>query len=102
MTAVEQSSSYLDLNGIEAAITYLNDTWPHQQMTATQREAWSDVLCQFRQGELKPALRKLGGKFRPDPYATLEAVMGDRGSLRAPDFQPKDHEPTTTGSAFRT
>ena len=94
-----QSSSYLDLNGIEAAITYLTDTWPHQQLTASQREAWADVLCQFRQGELKPALRRLGGRFRPDPYAVLEAVMGDRGSLRAPDFEPKPDEPLTPGAS---
>lgn len=93
MTAPTQSSSYLDLNAIEAALTYLADTWPHQQMTATQREAWTDVLCQFHPGDLKSALRKLPGKFRPDPYAVLEVVLASRGSLRVPDYVPTDDEP---------
>ena len=96
--AGQQSSTYLDLEAIEAALTYLADTWPHQQMTPGQREAWMDILCQLHPGELKPALRKLSGRFRPDPYAVLEIVLADRASSRVPDFAPKDDEPITTGA----
>ena len=78
---VEQSSSYLDPAATEAAIGYLNDNWPHQQLTPSQRDAWIDILCQLHPGELKPALAKMPGRFRPDAYAVLEVVLASRAEL---------------------
>ena len=80
---VEQSSSYLDPAATEAAIGYLNDNWPHQQLTPSQRDAWIDILCQLHPGELKPALAKMPGRFRPDAYAILEIVQGQRAARTA-------------------
>jgi hypothetical protein len=76
----EQSSSFLDHEAQDSALTYLADNWPHMPLTAAQREAWLDVLGKLRQGELMRALRDMNpGRFRPDAYAVLDAVLALRG-----------------------
>lgn len=99
LAQVEQSSSYLNQDLTEAALRYVTDNWPHQQLTPAQREAWLDILCQLKVGELKPTLSKIGGRFRPDAYAVLDAVLAARGSLRVPDFRPDLAEPLAPGAS---
>ena len=94
-----QSSPYLDQAAIDAALIYVTDNWPHQQMTPAQQDAWLDILCQLKPGELKPALRRLAGRFRPDAYVVLEAVLASRPAARHPDFAPKaEYQRTDTCS----
>lgn len=87
---VDQSSSFLDQMGIDAAFQFLGDNWPNQQMNPGQREAWLDILGQLRHGELKTALRGLPSRFRPDPYAVLEIVLQNRRPVLN-DWRPKPY-----------
>jgi hypothetical protein len=84
----ETEAKCLDPQSIQAALVYLTDSWPHHSMTAAVREAWEDVLTRLRPGELKPALAKVRGRFRPDPYPILELVLASR-----PKPAPKPHVP---------
>lgn len=94
---VDQSSSFLDQAAIDAALVYVTDNWPHQQMTPAQQDAWLDILCQLHPGELKPALRRLAGRFRPDAYVVLEAVLAARPSPKHPDYsKPEEYARTDT------
>ena len=66
----------------------MQGNWPKSgSMTASQREAWLDVLCKFRKGELKAAcaLRTDNQTYRPDAYAILEIVNG----MRAPSVESR-------------
>ena len=95
MTASEElgagpESSFLTAPQIEAAICYLIDTWPNQPLAPYQQVAWGDVLRVMRPGELKPALAAVGGRFRPDPYAVLEAVRATRPVAAPPEYCKPD------------
>jgi hypothetical protein len=59
---------------------YVEDCWPHQRLTSAQSEAWAEVIGHLHYGELKPALAKAttNARFRPDPYAVLEAARAVR------------------------
>ena len=95
--AQSEQSSFLDHDGIEAALTYVTDNWPNMQLAPAQREAWLDILCQLHQGELKPALRGFPAAFRPDAYAVLEQVLANRGNRRVRDFEkPEPYQRTDT------
>jgi hypothetical protein len=78
--------SYLNQTGIDAALRYVQGNWPKSApMTADQREAWLDVLCQLRKDELKAAcaLRTDNQTYRPDAYPILEIVIGMRSAAKA-------------------
>lgn len=85
MTSTEVPHSlappFLDQNAIEAAIKFIIGNWPHgAPMGAAKREAWIDVLCQMRVGELKAALSKRtdNSRYRPDPYVIFQIVLANR------------------------
>jgi hypothetical protein len=94
----EQSSIFLNLEQMAAAVEYLVTCWPGKQMLPDERESWLDVLCMVHPGELKPALARIGTRYRPDPYALLEAVRSSRPSaLKVPDAAPVDtYRPTSS------
>ena len=74
----------LDNDAATKAVGFILATWPNAApMTASQREAWMDVLTLLHPGELKRALaaRTDDKSHRPEPYATLEVV----NNLRAQD-----------------
>ena len=54
-------------------------------MTAAQREGWVEVLSLLHPGELRPALAaRIDDKsYRPDAYAILEIVQGQRAARTA-------------------
>jgi hypothetical protein len=54
----EQSSIFLNLEQMAAAVEYLVTCWPGKQMLPDERESWLDVLCMVHPGELKPALAR--------------------------------------------
>jgi hypothetical protein len=78
----EQSSIFLNLEQMAAAVEYLVTCWPGKQMLPDERESWLDVLCMVHPGELKPALARIGTRYRPDPYALLEATQCAQGPRR--------------------
>ena len=78
---------YLDQQAIEAAITnvILGEFPKSAPMTAAQRDGWVEVLALLHPGELRPALAaRIDDKsYRPDAYAILEIVQGQRAARTA-------------------
>ena len=105
---------FLDRNAVEAAITnvILGEFPKSAPMTAAQRDGWVEVLSLLHPGELRPALAaRIDDKsYRPDAYAILEIVQGQRAARNAKTRrqiegrrQAERHaemsEPITTGAA---
>ena len=76
----------LDNEAATKAVGFILATWPNAApMTASQREAWMDVLTLLHPGELKRAFaaRTDDKSHRPEPYATLEVVQRQRAARTA-------------------
>lgn len=76
---------------IDAAIEYVAARWPNHPFTASQREAWGDVLVYMRPGELKPALATLASEWRPDADKVLAAAIAHRPRAIPPNDWTNEH-----------
>jgi hypothetical protein len=86
--------TYLDPAGIAAALDFVAGEWPKEPMTPAVTEAWNDILCQLRPGELKAALELDPSEKRPDPYEVFEAILSHRPDSRyTPDGPTPDGKP---------
>lgn len=78
---------FLDQRAIDIAIrdVLLGEFPKSAPMTAAQRDGWIEVLRLLHPGEFRAALaaRIDDKRFRPDAYALLEIVQGQRASCRA-------------------
>lgn len=68
----------LDAHQIEAAIQFVTEHWPEEEMLPAAREEWADALAYFYAGELTPAIERWQTSRRPSAGAVLDYVLTTR------------------------